>query len=110
MLYQNWVKNVFNPMHRKLSEVMEGPMFKEYDSKKRALFEKYLQYRNKKVNNEVYVLLGCFNVYTLLHRITYSLTQWTVDVREYDALQLSSPSSTLKVTISYRLIVLQTCV
>ena len=25
-------------------------MHKEYDNKKRALFEKYLQYRNKKVN------------------------------------------------------------
>ena len=50
MLYQNWLKNVFNPMHSKLSDVMKGSMFKEYDSKKRALFEKYLQYRNKKVN------------------------------------------------------------
>ena len=49
MLYQNWLKNVFNPMHSKLSDVMKGSMFKEYDSKKRALFEKYLQYRNKKV-------------------------------------------------------------
>lgn len=49
MLYENWLKKVFNPMHGKLSEVMKGSMFKEYDSKKRALFEKYLQYRNKKV-------------------------------------------------------------
>ena len=37
-------------MHSKLSEVMKGSMYKEYDNKKRALFEKYLQYRNKKVN------------------------------------------------------------
>ena len=49
MLYQKWLKNVFNPMHSKLSEVMNGTMYKEYDNKKRALFEKYLQYRNKKV-------------------------------------------------------------
>ena len=35
MLYQN----VFNPMHSKLSEVMKGTMYKEYDNKKRALFE-----------------------------------------------------------------------
>ena len=50
MLYQQWVKSVFNPMHSKLHEVMKGTMYKEYDSKKRALFEKYLQYRNKKVH------------------------------------------------------------
>ena len=38
MLYQKWLKNVFNPMHSKLSEVMKGTLYKEYDNKKRALF------------------------------------------------------------------------
>ena len=43
MLYQKWLKNVFNPMHSKLSEVMTGTMYKEYDYKIRALFEKYVK-------------------------------------------------------------------
>jgi len=53
MLYQKWLRNVFNPLHSKLSEVMKGSLYKEYDNKKRALFEKYLQYRNKKVNKYI---------------------------------------------------------
>ena len=48
-LYQKWVTNVFNPIHSKLNEVMDGIEYKNYDDKKRDLFEKYLQYRNKKV-------------------------------------------------------------
>ena len=64
MLYQKWLKNVFNPMHSKLSEVMKGSMYKEYDNKKRALFEKYLQYRNKKVNLLDVCSIRMFYVYT----------------------------------------------
>lgn len=64
MLYQKWLKNVFNPMHSKVKEVMKGSMYKEYDNKKKALFEKYLQYRNKKVN-VVNVLLEYFMCYTV---------------------------------------------
>ena len=65
MLYQNWLKNVFNPMHSKLSEVMKGSMFKEYENKKRALFEKYLQYRNKKVRSVCFIRM--LNIVTILH-------------------------------------------
>lgn len=73
MLYQKWLKNVFNPVHSKLSEIMKGSLYKEYDNKKRALFEKYLQYRNKKVNNKTLcVLLKYFNTY----RVMYFLIQW----------------------------------
>ena len=39
MLYQKWLKNV---MHSKLSEVMNGTMYKEYDNKKRTRQEHLL--------------------------------------------------------------------
>ena len=81
-------------MHSKLSEVMKGSMYKEYDNKKRALFEKYLQYRNK----------GEYTVVVRSIRMLYYTQGYmfldTADVREYDALQLASPSSTLKIYVS----------
>ena len=93
MLYLKWLKNVFNPMHSKLSEVMKGTMYKEYDNKKRALFEKYLQYRNKKVIVDLCIILKYFKFHTPQGYVFLD----TMDTREYDALQLSAPSSTLKV-------------
>ena len=40
MLYQKWLKNVFNPMHSKLSEVMKDSMYKEYDNIRKELYLK----------------------------------------------------------------------
>ena len=75
-----------------LSEVMNGSMYKEYN-KKRALFEKYLQYRNKKVN-----IIDVCSIRVLYVYITQGYVFLdTADVREYDELQLAS---TLKVYVS----------
>ena len=73
-----WLKIVFNPMHKK------------------ELVYKENVYGQKKVSSQSVRSIRVFNY---LHTTQGCVFLDTLDIREYDVLQLSSPSVTLKVHV-----------
>ena len=86
-------------MHSKLSEVMKGTMYKEYDNKKRALFA--IQKWEGRVKLSV-CSIRVFYIHNTPQGYVLLFLD-TMEVREYDAIQLSPPSSMLKVNDMWKI-------
>lgn len=50
LLFKKWSERVYTPLKEKIDMEMNSSNFKDYDRRKRDLYEKYLDYGNKKVN------------------------------------------------------------
>ena len=51
MLYHKWSERVFSPLHTRLASVHGSSHYRNMDTERRALFQRYLDYRNHKVHN-----------------------------------------------------------
>lgn len=53
MLYHKWSERVFSPLHRQLAQRMDSQQWRALDRAKSSLFQKYLEYRNRKVGTDI---------------------------------------------------------
>lgn len=51
MLYHKWTERVFSPLHQQLAHRMDSQQWRALDRAKSNLFQKYLEYRNRKVES-----------------------------------------------------------
>ena len=99
MLYHKWTERVFSPLHQQLAQSMDSQQWRALDRAKSNLFQKYLEYRNRKVEmRKLLSLLHPPPFLPLSFLPSQAVFLDTVSAEEYDPLSLRQRSFNLTVS------------